>query len=349
VVHGAAGAITGFVAVQGAQLSLFDASFGNPVVLYTAPAAIAAAYRLGGLGISEAGAFFVVDGVLIHADFSRGTATPPLFTLSLPNERPPAVTTPSAFYFVDTAVTGSGAGASTTATLYQLPLDGGASPSPLAAEATRMAGLQAPVDGMLLYAVVPAGGLYTIKALATSNASVSTVFTASGNNGSFTAVGDSIYYTTSTRTQPVAKTFIFTDTRSGVLRKDGTVLLPELPNSRFAAAAERSDKLAVTRIFRVRGLAPVTTVETSTGRTLTDDGAAGGTLESIDTASNVVGPALGTVPTGSVAFLDAGLLGEAGFVLGSTRNSTDNPSTHELMFVNASQAGSLKRISSNLP
>ncbi len=351
VARSAAGAISGYVAVQGATLTLFDSNFANPRVLYTASAPIVQAYRLSTPPqIVSTSSLFVVDGRIVFLDYAAGTSRGPLFTLARPAETPPTATGSDALYFVDTVITGTGAQAVTAATLYKMPLDGSAAPSALLSEPVRIQTVQLPPGSTTLaYSSTPAGGVYTIKTVSTAGGATRSVLAGNGNTGSFTAIGAGIYWSSSQRTETAPRTFVFSDPRSGVVRNDGTVLLPAVVNSRFEGNAERSDSLVVTRLFRVRGLSPVTTVVASNGDTITDAAAAGSLLDSIDISSNLFGPTIGTVPSSTIAFLGTGLVGDSGFIAGTTRNSTANPATRELLYLNATLAGSLIRVTTNLP
>ncbi len=351
VARSAAGAVTGYVAVQGSTVTLFDANFANARVLYTAPAPIALAYRLSSPpGVASTSGVFSVDGNIVYLDYANASASALLMALAQPMLRALAASSAEALYFVDTATSGSAASSNTSSTVYRMPLNGTSGPVALAVEPTRITALQLPLgSSTLVYSVTPAGGSYTLKSLPVTGGTPTTVLATAGNAGSFSAVSSNVYYTSSTRSSPAARTFVFSNTRSGVVRNDGAVVVPEVANSRFTSAAERDDTLTTTRLFRVRNLAPVTTLVASNNETITDDGAAGGTLEAFDVSTNLAGAALGTVPGSSITFLDAGLIGDTGFVVGTTRNSSGNPAGSELMFVNATQGGSLLRISNNLP
>ena len=101
-------------------------------------------------------------------------------------------------------------------------------------------------------------------------------------------------------------------------------------------------------MVRARGLTPVTLVSGTDGITYTEDGISGATLEVVDTSTNSVSVTLGTLPQGTVMNGIGTLTGSAGYIDGFNVNSTLDPSTRELLYIDTSKGNSLQALTSNL-
>ena len=101
-------------------------------------------------------------------------------------------------------------------------------------------------------------------------------------------------------------------------------------------------------MVRARNLTPVTMVSSADGNTYTEDGISGATLEVVDTSTNSVSITLGTLPAGTIMTGTGTLTGTAGYIDGINVNSTTDPTSRELLYIDTSSAGSLQVLTSNL-
>jgi hypothetical protein len=129
---------------------------------------------------------------------------------------------------------------------------------------------------------------------------------------------------------------------------DGTVLESPVANSRFIAEQRDVNGSGWLNVIRARNLTPVTLTSNTNGITYTEDGISGATLEVVNTTSNAVTMTLGTLPQGTVMQGSGTLTGTAGYIDGFNVNSTLNPSTRELLYVDTSIANSLATLTGNL-
>jgi hypothetical protein len=129
---------------------------------------------------------------------------------------------------------------------------------------------------------------------------------------------------------------------------DGTIIEAPVANSRFVAEERDNNGSDWLDIVRARNLAPVTVVDAANGNTYTEDGISGATLEVVDTSTQSVTVTLGTLPAGTIMQGTGTLVGTAGYIDGINVNSTPDPATRELIYIDTSQANSLTLLTSNL-
>ena len=118
--------------------------------------------------------------------------------------------------------------------------------------------------------------------------------------------------------------------------------------SRFIAQQSDTNGSGWLNVVRARNLTPVTMVSSADGNTYTEDGISGATLEVVDTSTNSVSITLGTLPAGTVMNGTGTLIGTAGYIDGMNVNSTTDPATRELLYIDTSSAASLQTLTSNL-
>jgi hypothetical protein len=147
---------------------------------------------------------------------------------------------------------------------------------------------------------------------------------------------------------PDSATRIFANTVTGIVGMDGTVLESPVANSRFIAEQRDVNGSGWLNVIRARNLTPVTLVSNTNGLTYTEDGISGATLEVVNTTTNAVTMTLGTLPQGTIMQGTGTLTGTAGYIDGFNVNSTLNPSTRELLYVDTSIANSLETLTGNL-
>jgi hypothetical protein len=349
------GAILGFIVNEGTALTKYDANFQNRVVLETPATPIAVAYALTGTQFkAPGGRLFVLDGDIVYVNVGTASVSTSLFTIPNwnPSKRIPTAASPTTAYFsVDTSDR-TQTPVTVTSALYSIPADGSAVPTQLATESGLMQEIASPVGGAAVaYAVVPPGGFYTIRSVSSSSGQAPTVVTAvttTGNTGSFVATAASIYYTASSASAPDSMTRIIANTTTGIVGMDGTVIQQPVTNSRFVAQQRDVNGSGWLNVVRARNLAPVTLVSAANGLTYTEDGISGATLEVVDTSTNSVSLTLGTLPQGTIMTGTGTLTGSAGYIDGLNINSTLNPTTRELLYINTSTANSLNKLTSNL-
>ena len=351
------GAITGYVVNEGAALTMYDANFQNRVVLETPATPIAVAYALGTvqvIGTGATGRLFVLDGNIVYVNYGTGSVSPTLFTIPnySPTKRFPTANSPNTFYFsVDTSDR-TQTPVTLTSALYSMPLDGSAAPIQLATESGIIQQVVFPVGGTsTAYSVVPPKGVYTIRAVTATAGQAPTVVTAiatTANSGSFVATAANIYYTTSSYASPDPTTRNYSNTTTGIVGMDGTVVSAPVASSRFIAQQSDTNGSGWLNVVRARNLTPVTLASSVDGITYTEDGISGATLEVVDTATNAVSITLGTLPAGTIMNGTGTLTGTAGYIDGTNVSSTTNPASRELLYIDTSSAGSLQTLTSNL-
>ena len=100
----------------------------------------------------------------------------------------------------------------------------------------------------------------------------------------------------------------------------------------------------------MRGLSTVTVTNPTTGYQYIEDGVGGGTLVTIDAASNQVTGTLGTLPSSNATaltdtFRDAA---HTGFLEATSPLSTQDPATRDLYLLDTRVTGSLQRLTGHL-
>ena len=351
VVHDpTSGAITGFVVNEGTALTMYDENFQNRTVLMTPAKPISVAYLLASKGPTATGGLFVLDGGIVYVDYVHKSVSAPLFTVPNwdPTKRFLSSANGTTVYFAVNTTNEAQLPLVLTSEMYSMPLDGSAAPAALAAESGTISQVTVAIYGTTVaWSVTPPGGQYTIRTLAAAGQPV-TALVAPANSGSFSITAGYIYYTTSTVSSPAANTVISSNTQTGIIGLDGTVIEAPVANSRFIANERDDNGSDWLALVRARNLAPVTVTDTANGVAYTEDGISGATLEAVDTTTNAVTVTLGTMPTGIVMRGTGTLVGTAGYIDGLNVNSTLDPATRELIYVDTSQAGSLYVLASNL-
>ena len=349
------GAIVGFVVNEGTALTMYDANFQNRVVLETPATPISVAYALGANEFRTAGGrLLVLDGDIVYVNFGNASVSAPLF--SIPNwdpaKRIPTAENPTTIFLAVDTSDRTQTPVTVTSALYSIPADGSAAPTQLARESGPIQGIAASVSGAAAaYSVVPPHGFYTIRSVSSSSGqapAIVTAVTTTGNTGSFAVTATSIYYTSSNLSAPDATTRIFANTTTGIVAMDGTVIEQPVTNSRFVAQQRDVNGSDWLNLVRARNLSPVTLVSGSNGLTYTEDGISGATLEVVDTSTNSVSLTLGTLPSGTIMSGTGTLSGSAGYIDGLNVNSTLDPGTRELLYIDTSAANSLGTLTSNL-
>ena len=113
-------------------------------------------------------------------------------------------------------------------------LNASAAPTALASESGAVNQALVAIYGTTVaWSVVPPGGQYTIRTLASGTTQPVTALTAAANSGSFVVTANDIYYTASMFAIPVAHTLIYSNTQTGIIAMDGTVI--EAPVAAFTA------------------------------------------------------------------------------------------------------------------
>lgn len=355
IMHNAnTGAITGFVVNEGTALTLYDANFQNRVVLEVPTTPIAVAYPLGTSQFTDTGRLLVLDGNIVYVNFGTASVSPTLFTIPnySPTKRFPTAASLTTLYFsVDTSDR-TQTPVTLTSALYSMPRDGSAAPAQLATESGIIQAIASPVGGTATaYSVVPPKGVYTIRAVTATSGQAPTAVTAiatTANSGSFVATAANIYYTTSNYAVPDSTTRIYSNTVTGIVGMDGTVVSAPVANSRFIAQQSDTNGSGWLNVVRARNLTPVTMVSSADGNTYTEDGISGATLEVVDTSTNSVSITLGTLPAGTIMNGTGTLIGTAGYIDGINVSSTTDPATRELLYIDTSSAASLQTLTSNL-
>lgn len=351
VVHDpATGAITGFIVNEGTALTMYDENFQNRMVLATPAQPIGVAYLLASAGPTATGGLFVLDGSIVYVDYAHKSVSASLFTVPNwdPAKRFLASANGTTVYFAVDTTNQTQLPLVPTSALYSMPLDGSAAPAALATESGSISQVAVAIYGTTVaWSVTPPGGQYTIRTLAPAGQPV-TALVAAANSGTFSITAGYIYYTASTSSTPAANTVVYSNTQTGIVGLNGAVIEAPVANSRFIADERDANGSNWLALVRARNLVPVTVTDTASGVTYTEDGISGATLEVVDTTTNAVTVTLGTLPTGIVMRGTGTLVGTAGYIDGLNVNSSLDPGTRELIYVDTSQAGSLYVLTSNL-
>lgn len=348
------GAITGYVVNEGTAVTMYDSNFQNRVVLEVPATPISVAYPLGNAQYTATGRLFVFDGNIVYINYGTQSVSAPLFTVPnwTPSNRFPTAASQTTLFFSVNTSDQTQTPVTLTSALYSMPDDGSGAPTQLATESGIIQAVAAPVGGSTVaYSVVPPKGFFTIRAVTSSSGqtpSVVTAVTTSGNAGSFVATTGSIYYTFMNISAPDSTTRVYANTSTGIVGMDGTVIEPPVANSRFVAQQSDNNGSGWLNVIRARNLTPITLVSSANGITYTEDGISGATLEVVDTSSNSVSLTLGTLPTGTIMSGIGTLTGSAGYIDGLNVNSTLDPSTRELLYIDTSTTNSLQTLTSNL-
>ena len=360
-VHSATGSITGFVIKRGTQLVMVDNTFASPVVLgtFAAPVVVATALPVGTTQGYPTAQLFLVDGNIVRVDYANASTSGPLMTI--PGWTPTSngalfAASPTALYVaVNTPAAGN---TPESASISIIPADGSSPATVVDTEAAHVDSLSFPVGGTHLVWGESAP-TYTIRALAQSGGSPVTVASSTVNGGTFTATATSVYYTTwASTTDTTAKTVTRSNTASGIVGIDGSVIQAPLANSTFAIGGEEQpwpDDTVTTAtpfetMIQVRNLSTVTAANPANGTTWTVDGVSGGTLVAIDTGTNQPGVTIGTLSTSHTMWLTGTFrdAGHTGFIEGTNAASTGDPATRALYLINTHQSNTLIRITDNL-
>lgn len=352
VVHDpSSGAITGFVVNEGTALTMYDENFQNRTVIYTPTTAMSVVYGLANGGVTAGGGLFVIDGSIVYIDYAGKTVSAALFTV--PNWNPDKRFNSSAngsteFFSVNTSNEAATPVVPTSA-VYSMPLDGSAMPTLLANESGTVGQVLVAIYGTTVaWSVVPPGGVYTIRTLATGTTTPVTAFTGTGNSGSFVVTANNIYYTMSTFSSPSSGAIIYSNTQTGIVAMSGAVVQAPVPNTRFVAEERDNNGSDWVALILAQNLSPVTVQDTANGDTYTEDGISGATLAVVDTSTNAITVTLGTLPSGIIMQGTGTLISSAGYLDGINVNSTADPSTRELIYINTQQANSLMVLTNNL-
>lgn len=346
------GAITGFIVNEGSALTEYDQNFQNRIVLYTPASTINVAYTLATSGVSATGGLFVLDGNIVYVNYVQNTVSTSLFTV--PNwtgtSRFPESANPTTCYFSVNTSDETQTPVVPTSEVYSMPLDGSAAPTSLSTESGIVSAVAVAEYGTTVaWSVVPPGGSYTIKTSSSgSNSLPVTAITANGNSGSFVVTANAIYYTASTYSKS-GTNITYSDTQTGIVGMDGTAIQAPLADSRFVAEERDNNGSDWNYIIRARNLSPVSVVSASNGNTYTEDGLSGATLEVVSTSSNTVTVTLGNMPTGITIMSGTGtLISSSGYFDGTNVNSTMDPTTRDLIYINTNNANSLIQLTTNL-
>jgi hypothetical protein len=345
------GAITGFIVNEGTALTEYDENFQNRTVVYTPTSTLNVVYTLATSGVSATGGLFVLNGKIFYVNYANNTISSALFTVpnwSATSRFPSSANSTTVYFSVNTSDE-TQVPVVPTSEVYSMPLDGSAAPTSLSTESGIVSAVTVAEYGTTAaWSVVPPGGSYTIRASSGGNALPVTAVTASGNTGSFVVTANAIYYTASTFTK-TGTTVVYSNTQTGIVGMGGTVIQAPLANSRFVAEERDNNGSDWMDIVRARNLSPVTVVSATNGDTYTEDGLSGATLEVVSTSSNAVSVTLGTMPSGTTIMSGSGTLtATAGYIDGLNVNSTPDPTTRDLIYVDTSTANSLIQLTTNL-
>jgi hypothetical protein len=364
VVYSPAGAITGFVAKQGASLVLLDVNGANPVILgsFGAPITVATALPSAAPNGLPTGNLFVVDGNIVFVNYANRSVSAPLFTI--PNWTAQttidAAASASTLYFA--VVVPASGGTPASSTIYAVPADGAAAAAAIDTEAGYAGWLSYPVQAtQLLFALttgIPAAN-FTVKAISAAGGSPSTLVSVAQNGGRFIATASTVYYT-SFQAAYAGTTVTRSAIQSGIVGTDGTVIEPPIANSEFMIGGEQlpipnggplPPPTAYKTMFRVSNLSSTVTVTGGASNTTwTTPGLSGGLLEAIDTSTNQVVANIGTLPASNATYLYNSFRGlnDVGFIDATNDASTVNPATRDLYLLDARAPNSLIRITNSL-
>jgi hypothetical protein len=345
------GAITGFIVNEGTAITEYDENFQNRAVLYTPTTPINVAYTLATSGVSAAGGLFVLDGNIVYISYTNNTVSSSLFTVpnwSSTSRFPNSANSTIVFFSVNTSNEAQ-TPVVPTSQVYSMPLDGSAAPTSISTESGIVSAVAVAEYGTTpAWSVVPPGGSYTIKSSSSGTAAPITAITAAGNSGSFVVTANAIYYTTSTYGK-TGTAVTYSDTQTGIVSMSGTVIQAPLLDSRFVAEERDNNGNDWLDIIRARNLSPVTVTSNTNSDTYTEDGLSGATLEVVSTSSNTVTNTLGTLPSGTTIMSGSGTLtASQGYVDGLNVNSTPDPTTRDLIYIDTSTSNSLIQLTTNL-
>ena len=360
-VRTAQGGLAGFVAKSGADLVLTDANFANPVVLgtFAAPIGVAAALPVGTSQGYPTGSLFVVDGSIVYVDYAGHSISAPLY--AIPNWAPTnagalfAASATTLYFSIYTPAAGAVAASSA---IYAMPLDGSAAPTMIDNEGGRIVSLSFPIQGTNLVWGV-ANPTYTIESMPAAGGAPAVLATTAGNSGSLITTATTVYYTDwLASSDATTQTATRTNTETGIVALNGTVVQAPLANSTFVNGGEQApwpDDTITTQtpyvtILQVQSLSPVTVTNPTTGWQYTADGVSGGSLVAIDAATNQPGVAIGRLPAGTATLMNGTFRGNggSGFIEASNSISTQDPATRDLYSINTRAANSLLRVTGNL-
>jgi hypothetical protein len=364
-VYSAAGALTGFVAKQGANLVLLDVNAANPVVLgtFAAPIAVATALPSASPTGLPTGSLFVVDGNIVYVNYANQSVSAPLFTI--PNwtvhTTIDAAASATTLYFAIVIPASGSTPASST--IYSMPADGSAAAAAIDTEVGYAGWLTYPVQGtQLLFTVVtgiPASN-FAVKAIAAAGGAPNTLVSIAQNGGRFIATASAVYYTSFTAVYANAgATVTRSAIQSGIVGTDGTVIQAPTANSEFMMAGEQlpiasgaplAPPTAYKTVFRVSNLTSVVTVTSPLNVTSTTPGLSGGLLEAFDTSSNQIVASIGTLPASNATYLVDPFRGldDVGYIDATNDASTLSSGTRDLYLLNARGSSSLVRVTGNL-
>jgi hypothetical protein len=352
VVHDpSSGAITGFIVNEGTALTLYDANFQNRTVIYTPTTIMSVVYSLGNSGVTASGGLFVIDGSMVYVNYASKSVSASLFTV--PNWNADKRFSNGAngsteFFSVNTSNEAATPVVPTSA-VYSMPLDGSAAPTQIATESGNVSQVTVAIYGTTVaWSVVPPAGVYTIRTLTAGATSPVTAFAGTGNSGSFVVTANNIYYTMSTYSSPSSGTVVYSNTQTGIVAMSGAVVQAPVPNTRFVAEERDGNGSDWVDIILAQNLSPVTVKDAANGDTYTEDGISGATLAVIDTSTNALTVTLGTLPSGIIMQGAGTLISPAGYFDGINVNSTTDPSTRELIYIDTSQPNSLMVLTNNL-
>jgi hypothetical protein len=352
VIHNpTSGAITGFIVNEGTALTTYDENFQNRTVIYTPTSTINVAYTLATSGVSATGGLFVLDGSIVYVNYTSNTVSSSLFTVpnwNATSRFPDSANSTTVFFSVNTSDE-TKSPVVPTSEVYSMPLDGSAPPTSISTESGVVSAVAVAEYGTTAaWSVVPPGGSYTIRSSSGGNNLPVSAVTASGNSGSFVVTANAIYYTAATYTK-TGTTIVYSNTQTGIVGMNGTVIQAPLSESRFVAEERDNNGNDWLDIVRARSLSPVTVVSATNGDTYTEDGLSGATLEVVSTSSNAVSVTLGTLSTGITIMSGSGTLTTtAGYIDGLNINSTPDPTSRDLIYVDTSTANSLIQLTTNL-
>jgi len=359
-VYSQAGALTGFVAKQGANLVMLDVNAANPVVLgtFAAPISVATALPSAAPSGLPTGDLYVIDGDIVYVNYASATVSAPLFTIpnwTVHTTIGAAASATTLYFAVVVPQTGSTPASST---IYSMPADGSAAAAAIDTEVGYAGWLVYPVQStQLLFAVqtnIPAPS-FTVKAIAAAGGAPNTLVSVAQNSGRFIATASTVYYTsyTSVYTTSTATRSAF---QSGIVGTDGTVIEAPTPNSEFMIGGQTLSGLppplpsAYETMFRVSNLSSTVTVTNPLNVTTTTPGLSGGLLQAIDTSNNQVAASVGTLPASNATYLTDTFRGldNAGYIDAYNDASTVNSATRDLYLLNTRASNSLVRVTSNL-
>jgi hypothetical protein len=340
---------------------LVDGSFANPVVLgtFASPITTAQALPVGTSSGYPTAQLFEVDGAIVDVDYAAHTVSAPLF--SLPQWSPTSAgalfaASPTTLYFAQNLP--AAPGGTPTTQVYAMPADGSAAPTLVDQEAGRTQQIAFAVGAAGPVWSVSNGG-WSLRCLPAAAGAVATLATSASNDGNFVASTANVFFTTwNGSTDSSTHVTTRSGTASAIVGTNGTVVQAPLAGSMFASGGEDQpwpDDTTTTAtpletVFQVQGLTTVSVTNPGSGTTWVVDGVSGGTLLSVDASTGQPIATLGTLPTGTAAFLTGTFRddNDDGFIEATNPLSTNDPATRDLYILNAREGGSLVRVTDNL-